>query len=146
MTFRIANRGLTEIARSATIGTRRAEKKGRTESPLVNDKLTVKIRSEGTSLMLQLLDDLAMLRELPRLMFGVDQPAVRLDVEDAAAAFDHFNGNIRKLRSDRVGQTGRSGFIVSLHAVFDGKIPWHGHTSVSDRTILVAATPPAGLS
>lgn len=52
---------------------------------------------------------------------AVDQFTFELDVEDAAAALNHFGVYI-KFFLDRVRQTGGLRGIISLNAVFDGNM------------------------
>lgn len=51
-------------------------------------------------------------------LLAVDQLAVDLDIEDAAAAFDQLAGDA-ELALDRIRQTGGLGLVVSLHAEFN---------------------------
>jgi hypothetical protein len=61
------------------------------------------------------------LRKTPRDVLAVDEPAVGLDVKNAAAAFDELSLD-SELLVDGVRQTGGLGGVVSLHAVFDGDL------------------------
>jgi hypothetical protein len=62
-------------------------------------------------------------REAPGLVFAVDEPAVRLNVEDAAGTLDEL-GVEAVLALDGGRQTGGPGVVVSLHAV--GNADLHG--------------------
>jgi hypothetical protein len=44
------------------------------------------------------------------------------DLEDAAASLDQLDLGVGVFSPDRVGQTGRPGFVVSHPAVFDGHL------------------------
>ena len=62
-----------------------------------------------------------MFRKLTGLMLRVNQLAVDLHVEDAAAALDQFGINPCRC-FDCVRQTGGCGRVVSLHAVSDADV------------------------
>jgi hypothetical protein len=67
------------------------------------------------------------------LVFGVDQRAVDLHVEDAAVAGDEL-GLRAELRFDRVRQTGGDGIVVSDLAELDGHV--HGRPPRESRDSL----------
>ena len=62
-----------------------------------------------------------MFRKLTGLMLRVNQLAVDLHVEDAAAALDQFGINPCRC-FDCVRQTGGFGRVVSLHAILDADV------------------------
>ncbi len=62
-------------------------------------------------------------REAPGLVLAVDEPAVRLDVKDAAGTLDELGVEV-VLALDGGRQTGGPGVVVSLHAVRDADL--HG--------------------
>ena len=72
----------------------------------------------------QLAEDLVVFGEPINGVLAEDHLAVNDDVEDASAALDHL-GVDTAVVLDRGGQTGRLGFVVSLHAVGDRNLhPW----------------------
>jgi hypothetical protein len=70
---------------------------------------------------LERLDDLSIFGKSPGLMFAVDQVAVGLDIEDAAAALDQFALDA-ELVLDCFRQTDGLWRVVSLNAVFDRNV------------------------
>jgi len=80
--------------------------------------------SAGADARLEQADDLARLRETPRLLLGEDQLVVDCDLEDPTAAFDEL-GFDAELLLDLVRQTGGTGKVVSDGAVLDDDMRGH---------------------
>ncbi len=77
--------------------------------------------SDVGSPVLEGLDDFSIFRKSAGLMFAVDQVAVGLDIEDAAAALDQFALDA-ELVLDCFRQTDGLWRVVSLNAVFDRNV------------------------
>ena len=61
---------------------------------------------------------------IPHLALVPEHAAVRMDDEVATTSLDELDLCIGELLADRRGQTGRLGFVVSLHAVGDRNVHW----------------------
>jgi hypothetical protein len=77
---------------------------------------------------LQLLLDLAGLRETPELLLGEDQVVAVGDLEDATPAADQLRRNA-ELLLDLCRQTGGPWVVASARAVLDGDRARRGHAS-----------------
>ena len=86
---------------------------GRTVSPVRQFDFSA-VRSSR-----QLGQDFVVFGKSARLLFGEDRLPLKNDLENAAAAFDQFDGESR-LFLHGVRQTGGVRFVVSLNAVGDG--------------------------
>jgi ABC-type phosphate/phosphonate transport system ATPase subunit len=67
-------------------------------------------------------------REAPGIVLAVDEPAVRLDVENAAGTLDELRVEA-VFALDGGRQTGGPGVVVSLHAIRDADL--HGGRCLS---------------
>jgi ABC-type phosphonate transport system ATPase subunit len=76
----------------------------------------------------QRVQNLVVFREAPGLVFAVDEPAIGLDVEDAASTLDELCVEA-VFALDGGRQTGGPGVVVSLHAVRDADL--HGGRCLS---------------